>query len=173
MTDTWLNWLASPLTQRSTLLTVPVWVIQITRRMRSSLVCSSIVWGTSTGASSVAYMTLEINTTSGEVPVLAPFVHISRVFPTLCWFSTLGDDPSTWTTQARHQESSNSIDDIDPFVRQEFQIKTKKHLRRVCNSTKKCVLKLKEVLVLYTWQLQLESTLDLPIPDSLYWPEVC
>ena len=76
-----------------------------------------------------AFMTLEINTTRG---VAAQVLHRSFTYQE---FSQRYADSSLLAEtiplpELRRQDTKNrqnSIDDIDPFVRQEFQIKMKKH----------------------------------------------
>ena len=78
-----------------------------------------------------AHMTLEINTTRGIAIVNpeAPFVHISREFSQRYADSSLlaEEIPLPELRRQDTKNRQNSIDDIDPFVRQEFQIKMKKH----------------------------------------------
>ena len=111
-----------------------------------------------------AFMTLEIETTRG----LAAQILRHRSF-TYQEFSQRYADSSMLADEIplfdlRRQDTKNrqnSIDDIDPFTKQEFEIKIKRHFEEGMESTKKCLTLIlqRSVLVLcFLWQHQLVST---------------
>ena len=116
---------------KNTWLTVPVCQTPTTRRMKSSSgLLKYCVKHQHWSIFEQAYMTLELNTTRG----IAAQVLRHRSF-TYQEFSQRYADSSLLSEtiplpELRRQDTKNrqnSIDDVDPFVRQEFQIKMQRH----------------------------------------------